>query len=114
MKLLAFKFYDMYQYIFDSSINPLRHIPDPANRFFIMFILAVMWSAAFASMLGSIFYFGWSVAAHIGALFMVFFTASIFYEAERRGDSWLLMLKRVRDMPPVQDRRCQWDIDREA
>ena len=53
MKLLALKFYEMYQYIFDSSINPLRNIPDPANRFFIMCILAVMWSAAFASMLGS-------------------------------------------------------------
>lgn len=114
MKLLGLKFYETYQYIFDSSINPLKHIPDPANRFFIMFVLAIMWSAAFASYLGSLAYFGWSVTAHLGLLFMVFFTASIFYDAERRGDSWLLLLKRNRAMPPVQNRRCKWDIEREA
>ena len=114
MKLLGLKIYEIYQYIFDSSINPLRHIPDPANRFFIMFVLALLWSAAFAFQLGSLLYFGWSVVAHLGVLFMVFFTASIFYDAERRGDSWLLVLKRSREMPPVQDRRCKWDLSSEA
>ena len=114
MKLLGLKIYDFYQYIFDSNVNPLRHIPDPANRFFIMFVLAVMWSAAFAFLLGNLFYFGWSVTAHLGVLFMVFFTASIFYDAERRGDSWLLAIKRLRDMPPVQARRCKWNLDQEA
>ena len=114
MKLLGLKFYGMYQYIFDSSISPLRHIPDPANRFFIMFVLATLWSAAFAFQLGSLVYFGWSVTAHLGVLFMVFFTASVFYDAERRGDSWLLAIKRLRDMPPVQARRCKWNLDQEA
>ena len=38
---------------------------------------------------------------------MVFFTASIFYDAERRGDSWLLALKQTRKItararPPLQ------------
>jgi hypothetical protein len=79
-----------------------------------MFVLALLWSAAFAFQLGSLLYFGWSVVAHLGVLFMVFFTASIFYDAERRGDSWLLVLKRSREMPPVQDRRCKWDLSREA
>ena len=93
MKLLGLKIYEIYQYIFDANINPLKHIPDPANRFFIMFVLATLWSAAFAFQFASLFYFGWSVIAHLGVLFMIFFTASIFYDAERRGDSWLFGAK---------------------
>ena len=114
MKLLGLKIYEMYQYIFDANINPLKYIPDPANRFFIMFVLATLWCAAFAFQFASLFYFGWSVIAHLGVLFMVFFTASIFYDAERRGDSWLLALKQTRKLPPVQDRRCKWDLNNEA
>ena len=83
MKKLGLWFYDSYQYIFDSSKNPLRHIPDPASRMFIMIILSMMWSGAFAIYLGSIFYFGISLAAHIVLILMVFFTVAIFYDAEK-------------------------------
>ena len=44
MKKLALRLYDAYNYIFDSSKNPLRHIPDPPSRLFIMIILATMWA----------------------------------------------------------------------
>ena len=114
MRMLGLKFYEMYNYIFDASINPLKHIPDPASRFFIMTALATMWSGAFAFQLGSLYYFGWSVTAHLGVLFMTFFTASVFYDAERSGSHWLLMLKRSRQIPPVQDRRCKWDLEKEG
>jgi hypothetical protein len=86
--------YDGYQYIFDSSKNPLRHIPDPTSRMFIMTILALMWSGAFAVYLGSILYFGISLAAHIVLIVMFFFTVAIFYDAEKNHSSWLLKLRR--------------------
>ena len=63
MKKFGLWIYEAYQYIFDSSKNPLRHIPDPTSRMFIMTILAFMWSGVFAVYLGSIIYFGISVAA---------------------------------------------------
>jgi membrane protein YdbS with pleckstrin-like domain len=94
MKKFGLWFYDSYQYIFDSSKNPLRHIPDPASRMFIMIILSLMWSGAFAIYLGSIFYFGISLAAHIVLILMVFFTVAIFYDAEKNQSSWLLKLRR--------------------
>ena len=56
MKQLGLRIYEAYQYIFDSNKNPLRHIPDPTSRMFIMTILAFMWSGAVAAYLGSIYY----------------------------------------------------------
>jgi len=93
MKNLGLKIYDFYQYIFDSSRNPIRHVPDPASRMFIMTILAFMWSGAFAVYLGSILYFGISLAAHIVLILMFFFTVAVFYDAEKNESSWLLKLR---------------------
>jgi hypothetical protein len=94
MKKTALRLYDAYNDVFDSSKNPLRHIPDPPSRLFIMIILATMWSGTFAIYLGSIIYFGISVAAHIIVLLMVFFTVVVFYDAEKNGSSWLLRLRK--------------------
>jgi hypothetical protein len=93
MKKFGLKLYDFYQYIFDSSRNPIRHVPDPTSRMFIMTILAFMWSGAFAAYIGSIFYFGISVAAHIVLILMFFFTIAVFYDAEKNQSSWLLKLR---------------------
>ena len=93
MKNAALWIYDAYNYIFDSSKNPLRHIPDPVSRMFIMNILGFMWSGVFAVYLGSIFYFGISVAIHIILILMFFFTMSVFYDAEKNQSSWLLRLR---------------------
>ena len=43
MKSFGLWIYEAYQYIFDSKKNPLRHIPDPTSRMYIMTILALMW-----------------------------------------------------------------------
>jgi hypothetical protein len=94
MKKFALRVYDSYKYVFDSSKNPLRHIPDPVSRFYIMTILALMWSFAIATYLGSIIYFGISLAAHIILLLMFFFTMAVFYDAEKNQTSWLLKLRR--------------------
>ncbi|MGB0937831.1 MAG: hypothetical protein ACPGTQ_10255 [Colwellia sp.] len=94
MKAFTLRIYDYYKYIFDSNKNPLRHIPDPVSRFYIMTILATMWCLAFALYLGSIIYFGISLAAHIILLLMFFFTMAVFYDAERSHSSWLLKLRK--------------------
>ena len=94
MKNIALKWYEFYKYIFDSTKNPLRHIPDPVSRFYIMTILAGMWSFSFALYFGSIIYFGISLAAHIILLLMAFFTVSVFYDAEVNHSSWLLKLRK--------------------
>ncbi|MFQ3199956.1 MAG: hypothetical protein ACI9SK_000667 [Zhongshania sp.] len=94
MKNIGLKIYDSYKYVFDSKKNPLRHIPDPTSRLYIMIILAMMWSGTFALYIGSIYYFGISLAAHIVVLLMFFFTVAVFYDAEKNKSSWLLKLRR--------------------
>lgn len=94
MKIFALRIYDYYKYIFDSKRNPLRHIPDPVSRFYIMVILATMWSLSGAIYLGNIIYFGISLAAHAILLLMFFFTMAVFYDAEKNKSSWLLNLRR--------------------
>jgi hypothetical protein len=61
---------------------------------FIMTILALLWSGAFAIYLGSIIYFGLSLAAHIILILMLFLTVAVFYDAEKNHSSWLLKLRR--------------------
>ena len=94
MKLMFLKFYDMYNWIFDHSRNPLRHIPDPLSRMWIMTVLAWMWSVVFGIYIGSVIYMGVSLAVHFILLFMVTFTAAVFYEAERKQSTWLLKLRK--------------------
>jgi len=94
MKLMFLKFYDWYNWIFDHSRNPLRHIPDPLSRMWIMTVLAWMWSVAFGIYIGSVIYMGVSLAVHFILLFMVTFTAAVFYEAERNQSTWLLKLRK--------------------
>ena len=100
MKQIGLSIYEAYKYVFDSSKNPLRHIPDPTSRMFIMTILAFMWSGAFAAYIGSIAYFGISVAAHIVLILMFFFTMAVFYDAEKNNSSWLLKLRSEKSQKP--------------
>ena len=113
------KFYDLYNWIFDHSKNPLRYIPDPLSRMWIMTVLAWMWSIAFVLYIGSVIYMGISLAIHFILLFMVAFTAAVFYDAERRHDSWLLDLRLEQIKAKIKEKRkssnrCIWDEDNEA
>ena len=95
MKRFGLWLFDWYNYIFDHKINPLRHIPDPTTRFFLMFYLSVAWSGAFALWAGSWYYFGGSVYAHLILLAMFFITIAIFVDAERKGHVWLIQLRNL-------------------
>jgi len=87
--------YEMYKTVMDADFNPLRHIPDPASRFWIMTVLAWMWCTASGLFLGSVIFIGASFVGHMALIFMVFFTAAVFYDAERNSSSWLLKLHAV-------------------
>jgi hypothetical protein len=77
----------------DADYNPLRHVPDPASRFWIMTVLAWMWCIASGLYLGSVLFIGASFVGHMVILFMVFFTAAFFYDAEQRQYTWIVKLK---------------------
>ncbi len=93
IKLAFLWFYDCYNAVMDHNKNPLRHIADPVSRLWIMTVLAWMWSVVFGIYVGSVIYMGISIASHFILIFMACFTAAVFYDAERRQDSWLLQLR---------------------
>ena len=95
MKHFGLWMYDNYEYIFNHKKNPLRHLPDPLARMWIMVVLSWMWSVTFGCLiLGSVISAGISMAAHFLLLCMVTLTVSIFWQAERDGDVWLLKLRK--------------------
>ena len=103
----------------DHNKNPLRHIPDPVSRLWIMTVLAWMWCIAFGLYVGSVIYMGISLVAHFGILFMIMFTAAIFYDAEIRGDILLLSLRWEQLQYKIKLNRKKlnkavWDLDNEA
>ena len=89
IKIALYRFYEFYKSVMDANVNPLRHVPDPVSRFWIMTVMAWMWCTASGIYLGSVLFIGTSFIGHLALLFMVFFTAAVFYDAEKRQDSWL-------------------------
>lgn len=94
MPRLFLKFYDFYNFVMDHNRNPLRHVQDPVARMWLMIVLAWMWSIAFGLYFASVYYIGLSLIGHLAILFMVFFTAGVFYDAERNNEEWLIKLRR--------------------
>ena len=87
--------YDCYELIFNHNKNPLKNIPDPLARMWIMVVLAWLWSITFGCLIiGSIVFAGLCMAAHFLLLCMVTLTVCVFWEADRRGDTWLLALRK--------------------
>ena len=111
MKRIGFAIYDLYNFFFNLKMNPLRHIPNEFTQFILMFYLSVMWTVVFTFYVGQTIFFGLgSVAAHLMVIGAFFITALVFRDAEKNGHLWV---KRV-PLPPVQDRRCKWDLEREG
>ena len=93
LKKMYMHFYDMWNLVIDAKYNPLRFIPSLVTQFYVTMVLAIGWAVAFGAALG--YYSGifTNIFAHVGIVFMVFFTASTFQDAERDGKVWWLELK---------------------
>ena len=73
MKLLGkllLNCYDSYKKVMDHNQNPLRHIPDPVSRFWIMTVLAWMWCIAFGLYFSNVILMGVSFIGHLAYLYL--------------------------------------------
>lgn len=60
-----------WNFIFNSEVSPLRHIPDASTRHYVLQALGLMWAFAFAIAIGSYTVLALSVLGHtvlIGAM----------------------------------------------
>jgi hypothetical protein len=69
-----------YRTVMDAEQNPLRHLP-PAQRFQIMVVLSMMWTAIFCAGAGVWFLYGELVALHVLLALGTLFTGWAFRAA---------------------------------
>ena len=53
-----------WNFIFNSNVSPLRHIPDVATRHYVLQALGLMWAVSFAIAIGSYTMLAASVLGH--------------------------------------------------
>jgi hypothetical protein len=54
-----------WDYIFNTSVSPLRHIPDVATRHYVLQLLGFMWAVAFSVAIGSYTFLAASIVGHV-------------------------------------------------
>lgn len=80
---------EAYQTIMTIEHSPLKNF-DPMVAHMLFQVLAFVWSAIFALMLGSYLAFGVSATFHVLFVAGVFITALFFKEGNRRSESYRL------------------------
>jgi hypothetical protein len=54
-----------WDFIFNSDVSPLRHIPDVSTRHYVLQALGAMWVLAFSLAIGSYTFFAFNLIGHI-------------------------------------------------
>jgi hypothetical protein len=54
-----------WDYIFNTKVSPLRHIPDASTRHYVLQILGFMWAVAFSVAIGSYTFLAASIIGHV-------------------------------------------------
>ena len=62
MKKLVLNAWD---FIFNSDVSPLRHIPDVSTRHYVLQALGFMWVIAFSLAVGSYTFFAFNLIGHV-------------------------------------------------
>ena len=90
---------DWYKAIMDSDRNPLRDLP-PVQRFQVMVVLSMMWTAIFCAGASLWLWYGEIIGAHVLVALGILITGMTFRSA---GD-----IKTYRDHP-VRDGTARYD-----
>jgi len=75
--------YDTWNSVMDSSISPLKNIPNLQVRHLIMQILAWMWVSVCSLYMGSVLFWGINAIAHTLLLAAIVITVGTFNTARR-------------------------------
>lgn len=54
-----------WDFIFNSDVSPLRHIPDVSTRHYVLQALGFMWVIAFSLAIGSYTFFAFNLIGHV-------------------------------------------------
>ena len=81
----------LYDSVMNPDVNPLQKLP-PAQRYQIMIYLSIVWTAVFCSSIGTWYWYGHLMFAHLLMVGATIVTGWTFHRASR-GDLMIASLK---------------------
>lgn len=75
---------NVWNYIFNAELSPLRHIPDASTRHYVLQLLGFMWAISFATAIGSYTIFAASIIGHSILIGAAAITAATYTTAAKR------------------------------
>ena len=88
---------NVWNFIFDHSVSPLRHIPDVAVRHYILQVLGLMWPVSCSVAIGSYTFLAFSILGHAVLIAAAAVTAATFTVAAKRPKLFMRGAGRRRD-----------------
>lgn len=73
-----------WNFLFDHSVSPLRHIPDVGVRHYVLQVLGLMWAVSFSVALGSYTILAASILGHTVLIAAAAVTVATFTVAAKR------------------------------
>ena len=73
-----------WNFVFDHSVSPLRHIPDISVRHYVLQVLGLMWAVSFSVAIGSYTFLAASILGHSVLIAAAAVTVATFTVAAKR------------------------------
>ncbi len=73
-----------WNFVFDHSVSPLRHIPDVSIRHYVLQILGLMWAVSLSVAIGSYTFLAASILGHAVLIAAAAVTVATFTVAAKR------------------------------
>jgi len=90
-------FVKSWNFIFDHSVSPLRHIPDIAVRHYVLQALGLMWAVSFSVAIGSYAFLAASILGHSVLIAAAAITAATLTVAAKKPKLFMRGAGRGRD-----------------
>ena len=88
---------NVWNFIFNEDVSPLRHIPDVATRHYVLQVLALMWAAAFSVAVGSYTVFAVSLVGHAVLISAAAITVATYATAAKKPEAFMRRASRRSD-----------------
>ena len=79
-----------WNFIFNSDVSPLRHIPDISTRHYVLQALGFMWAIAFSLAISSYTFLAFSILGHVALIGAAAITVATYTTATLRPNAFKL------------------------
>ncbi len=87
----------LWNFVFNHNVSPLRHIPDPSMRHYVLQLLGCMWAVSFCVAIGSYTMLAASIVGHAFLIGAATITVATWSAATMRPKLFKAGLGRGRD-----------------